>query len=75
MGFDVLRDNEIISNSNNAKTLAKLSRCNSRLLQYFVRMSELTKDQQEIIFSMIEQMDKSLIDIFFAFFSVNLRLF
>ena len=75
MGFDVLRDNEIISNSNNAKTLAKLSRCNSRLLQYFVRMSELTKDQQEIIFAMIEQMDKSLIDIFFAFFSVNLRLF
>ena len=59
MGFDVLRDNEIISNSNNAKTLAKLSRCNSRLLQYFVRMSELTKDQQEIIFSMIEQMNKN----------------
>ena len=75
MGFDVLRYNEIISNSDNAKTLARLSRCNARILQYFVRMSELTKDQQEIIFSMIEQMDKSLIDIFFAFFSVNLRLF
>lgn len=67
MGFDVLRDNEIISNSDNAKTLAKLSRCNSRILQYFVRLSELTREQQEIIFSMIEQMDKSLIDIFLRF--------
>lgn len=67
MGFDVLRNNEIISNSDNAKTLARLSRCNARILQYFVRILELTRGQQEIIFSMIEQMDKSLIDIFLRF--------